>query len=64
MSFEIAQELSSTFKGNSTILLACVSANVVVDVDKKIDSLTALKSYLKRNDIEVPPCLTFIKRLI
>jgi CLIP-associating protein 1/2 len=53
MSFELAQELSSTFKGTSTHPTLIVT-NTQTDVDKKIESLSTLKSYLKRNDVNVP----------
>ena len=56
MSVELAQELSTTFKGQSksnTTLKIAANADFSQDVDKKIECLTALKSYLKRNDVDV-----------
>jgi hypothetical protein len=58
MSFEIGQDLAATFKGTSEPPLQR-RANVS-DVDKKIESLTALKSYLKRNDVDVFPIFNFL----
>lgn len=51
MSFELAQEVSSTFKGNST--LPPLFVTLTKDVDKKIEALSSLKSFLKRNDVDV-----------
>jgi hypothetical protein len=51
MSFELAQEVSSVFKGSSKPLTPI--PDWFVDVDKKVESLTLLKSYLKRNDVDV-----------
>ena len=57
MSFELAQELATTFKGQSKSSTAVKSvttkADFSQDVDKKIECLTTLKSYLKRNDVDV-----------
>jgi hypothetical protein len=52
MSFELAQEVSTVFKGTSNLLK---QTSLISDVDKKVDALTALKSYLKRNDLDVLP---------
>ena len=50
MSFELAQEVSTVFKGTSIVLK---QTSLTSDVDKKVEALTALKSYLKRNDLDV-----------
>jgi hypothetical protein len=54
MSFELAQEISTVFKGTS-IFPVTKYRLTIQDVDKKVDALTALKSYLKRNDLDVLP---------
>jgi hypothetical protein len=52
MSFELAQEVSTTFKGSSTNPRTNRLTNIT-DVEKKIEALTKLKSFLKRNDVDV-----------